>query len=380
MPPVPLTSDQESLFQELRELAETEFAEKACTWEGSIPWENVELLAGRGLLGMAIPEEYGGAGHTELESLIAMDAVGRVCPDTAAYEATTNMTPRAIAKFGTEEAKEKYLPRFTAGEASWAIAISEPHAGSDVNAMSTHIEEDGGDLYLNGEKTWVGLVGTPRCEVAMVWTRWPDDLIGSVVIDLDSDGVEIVEKYTNMAGKTQTHFRLNDVRVPPENVLIRDKDAMLAQVKTLNWERLAVAMRANCNSRCALEHVLDWVQTRKQFDQTLNEFQGIQWMLSEMVSEYEATRGLIYNAARNAVEEDRDPTRLEAGMAKYSASEAAERIVSDSLQLFGARGFMQGHALEYLYRLQRGRRISHGTNELMKNGIAEQLFKHGIPE
>jgi alkylation response protein AidB-like acyl-CoA dehydrogenase len=136
----------------LSELAESEFAERACTWQGEFPQENVEPLADRGLIGINLAEEYGG-GMGKFEAVLAIETVGRVCSDTANYLYGQSMVaPRAVEMFGTEAAKERYLPPVTAGESALAIAISEPAAGSDVGAMRTRIEESGGDYYLSGKK------------------------------------------------------------------------------------------------------------------------------------------------------------------------------------------------------------------------------------
>ena len=374
-----VTETQKQLTGRASTLAQEEFKEKSCTWEGSIPWENVQKLVDEGIFAMSIPEKYGGGGLTELDSLLLADAIGRVCPDTAAYELSSMLVPRAVAKFGSEAVKEKYLPGFCGGEYTWAIGISEPESGSDVTSMKTKVEEDdNGDLYLSGEKMWVGRVGDENVEAIWIWTRFPEGNIGSVMIDGNADNIEILDQYTNMAGKTQTHFSMENILVPDDHVLIREKEDMRRQLSALNWERCAVAMRASCNSRCALEYAIDWAETREQFDKKLNEFQGMRWKFSDMVKEYEAARSLIYRAAYKAVEDNTTPTRLDSSIAKLYAAESAERIVSNSLQVFGARGYQRGHPLEYLYRLQRGRRISHGTDEILKNGIADQVFKHGL--
>jgi len=166
--------------------------------------------------------------------------------------------------FGTEAAKERYLPPVTAGEDAIAIAISEPEAGSDVGSMRTTVEADGDELVVNGEKTWVSNV--PHASAVVVWVRFPEGL-GSLVVEFDWPSVEIQQHYTNMAGHTQTHFYLEDVVVPAENVLTRGEDGFKRQLQALNWERLGSATLANAFGRCALDRALDYAEDREQFGQ-----------------------------------------------------------------------------------------------------------------
>ncbi|WP_254838534.1 acyl-CoA dehydrogenase family protein [Natronomonas marina] len=373
-----LDDEQEMLVSVLADIAEREFADRAFTWEGEFPWKNVRLLADQGLFGLNIAEAYGGGGMTELEAILAIETVGTVCPDTAnALYGQTMVAPRAIEMFGTETAKEEYLPPVCNGESVIAIAISEPHAGSDVGSMNTRVERTDAGLRITGEKIWVSWV--PDADAAVVWTRFPDDNLGTVVVDLDADGVEIGEHYTNMAGDTQTHFFMEDVRIPEENVLVRGREAFKQQLKALNWERVGSAAYANAMSRCALDHALEYAQEREQFDQRIADFQGLRWKLADAVKELEAARSLTYRAAIGAQSQSRVPDRLTANVAKLYASETVERVVSEALQLFGAAGYQREHPLEYLYRLQRGRRIAAGTDEITKNTIADVLLDEGLP-
>ena len=372
-----LTEEQSMLMASLREMAEREFAEAAFSWQGETPWENVELLADRGFLGLNIDEAYGGGGLDELDAILSVEVVGEVCPDTAQHLYTQQLVgPRAIDMFGTEAAKERYLPRVTAGETKVAIAISEPGAGSDVGAMTTTVEEAGDDLVVSGEKMWVSDI--PDSTAAVVWARFPDGL-GSLIVDLDADGVDIEQHYTNMGGHTQTHFYLEDVRVPAENVLTRGSAGFKQQLKALNWERIGSATLANAWARCALDKALGYAQDREQFGQPIGDFQGIEWKLAEMLKEVEASRALTHRAARRAVAEDRVPDRLDAAIAKLYSSQMVERVVSEALQLHGANGYQQGHPLEYLYRVSRGRRLAAGTDEIQKNTIAAALKDDGLP-
>ena len=373
-----LDEEQRMLVDVLSDIAESEFASKAFAWDGEFPWANIETLADRGLMGLNIAEEYGGGGMNEFEAVLAIETIGSVCPDTAnAVYGQSMVAPRAIEMFGTEAAKQRYLPPVCAGESAIAIAISEPHAGSDAGAMNTHITETDDGLEITGEKIWVSYV--PESDAAVVWTRFPDGNLGTVVVDFDAPGVEIGEHYENMAGHTQTHFFLEDVPVPEENVLVRGRAALKEQLKALNWERVGSAAYANSMSRCALELALEYAAEREQFDRPIAEFQGMRWKLADAAVQLEAARSLTYRAALEAEARGRVPDRLSASIAKLHASVTVEHVVSESLQTFGATGYQREHPLEYLYRLQRGRRIAAGTDEVLKNTIADALFDDGLP-
>lgn len=373
-----LNEEQQQLIDRASELADTEFADQAFTWNGDVPWENIKTLADEGLFGINIDEEYGGQGASELEALLLIEAVGRVCPNTADFVYKQHMVgPRAVDMFGSNAVKEKYLPPITAGKESIAIAISEPDAGSDVASMTTTAADTNEGIVVNGEKTWVGNI--PDSSSAVTWVKFEEGL-GSIIIDLDADNIEVVKHHTNMAGFTQTHFKINDVTVPDENVLTRGRAGFKQTLKALNWERLGCAAYANAIAYCALDHALNWTQEREQFSQLIGDFQGIEWMLADMVKKLEAGRALTYLPAQRAAATGEEPERVETSVANLYTAEIVEEITSDSLQLFGARGYQDGHPLEYLYRVCRSRRIAAGTDEIQKNTIARTIKDEGLPK
>ncbi|WP_276259799.1 acyl-CoA dehydrogenase family protein [Haloglomus litoreum] len=375
---VTLTDEQRMLVDVLDDIARDEFAADAFTHDG-FPWENVRTLAEHDLWAVNLGEEWGGGGLSEFAAVLAIETVGAVCPETAnAIYGQTMVAPRAIEMFGSETLKERYLPPVCAGESAIAIGISEPAAGSDAGAMATAVRETDDGLVLSGEKIWLSYV--PASDAAVVWARFPDDTLGTVLVDLDTPGVDVHEHYTNMAGHTQSHLFFEDVPVPEEQVLVRGKQALKEQLKALNWERVGSAAYATSMARCALEHAIDYAGDREQFGQPIGEFQGLRWEVADAVKEYTASRALTHDAATNTHGEGDTPAhpdRLRASIAKFHASETAERVVSDCLQVFGATGYQQGHPLEFLYRLARGRRIAAGTDEIMRENIADEVFDGG---
>ena len=370
-------SPEERAFAERAEEVAAGFEEQAFSWRGDLPWENMRALADADLLCPSVDERYGGQGMSDLAAVLLVDAVGRVCPDTGWFTYTqSTVGPRAIDLFGSEAVKEKYLPDVTAGEGHVAIAMSEPDAGSDVASMNTTVREENGELVCNGEKTWVG--GIPFSDAAVTWVKFPEGL-GSIVLPVDDPGVEVEKNYTNMAGYTQTHFQIDDVPVPESHVLTRGRDAFKEQLISLNWERLGSSICATAWATAGLEHALSYAQEREQFDQPIADFQGMEWKLAEMYRQIETAAATVYNAAGAAQGHEDPPGRLRTSVAKLHCSATAERVVSEAVQTVGARAYQQGHPLEYLYRLTRGRRIAAGTDEVMKNTIARALKDDGVP-
>ncbi|WP_251329837.1 acyl-CoA dehydrogenase family protein [Haloplanus pelagicus] len=371
------TDEQRMLFDTARGMAEDEFAADAFTWQGERPVENVELLMDRGFFGINFDPEYGGGGMTELEALLLIEAIGRVCPDTARTIHTQHfVAPHSIHRLGTHEAKEKYLrPLLEDGEFV-CFAVSEPQAGSDVNAMDTSVSEEDGGLVLNGEKMWVS--GGGEAEAAVVWARFPEGL-GSVVVDMDAPGVDVFREDVNMSDHRQAQIRFDDVEIPEIDVLSRGKREFVEQVKALNWERISAGAMSNAKALCALDRSLEYAQHRVQFDQPIADFQGIEWKLADMATKIETSRALTHvTTARGLEREDGVPDRLHSSMVKLQAARMVDDVVDQALQIHGANGYERGHPIEQLYRIGRRWRIAGGTDEIQKNGIASVLKDDGL--
>ncbi len=368
---------EQQAFAEHAESVAAEFAEDAYTWQGDPPWENLQRLADANLYCPSLSESYGGQGMSDLAAMLLTEAVGRVCPDTGWFVYTQcSVGPRAIDLFGSESLKQRYLPAVTAGESYVAIAISEPDAGSDVGSMSTEVTEQEGQLVCNGEKTWVG--GVPFADAAVTWVRFPEGL-GSVVVPLDDPGIKIEQSYTNMAGYSQTHFTMDDVVIPEDNVLTRGDDGFKQQLISLNWERLGSSALTVAWAEAGLQHALEWASEREQFDRQIEDFQGMEWKLAEMYRKIETAASVVYQSAASADGATEAPSRLTTSVAKLHCSQIAEEVVSEAVQTVGARAYQQGHPLEFLYRFTRSRRIAAGTDEMQLNTIAKALKEDGLP-
>lgn len=370
-----LTEEQRLIKDLAADVARQEFAEDAFTWEGEFPRENVDVLAEQGLLGIALPEEYGGGGYTPVEVLLATEAVGRVCPDTAHVLSRSSMgPPRVIAELGSDYLRDRYLPGVCAGETIMSVAISEEGAGSDASAMRTSAERDSSEVILDGHKMWI--TKGDVADAFLVYARFPDDNIGAVVVDADAGGLEIDPGYENMAGHTQAVLRFDDCRVSEKHVLAHGTESFKELLIEFNVERCHNAMMCVACGLNAFDKALDHTTEREQFDQPIADFQGVEWKLADMATRLEAARLLIYRAAANA--RDQQPSRLDTSMAKVFANEAGQHVVDEALQLHGAQGYAKDSPLEYLYRLVRGWKIAGGTVEVQRNMIARDLKKHGL--
>lgn len=370
------TAEERQIQRAAERLAENEFASDAFTWEDEFPHENAETLAEQGLLGIALPTEYGGGGGSVVEVLLAQEAVGRICPDTAHILSRSSMgAPRAIGALGSDSLKERFLPRVCAGDLVMSVAISESEAGSDAGAMTTSATVDGDTVTLNGRKLWV-----TKADVAgafLVYARFDDGDIGAVVVEEDAPGFSLGAATENMAGHDQYELVFDDCEVPEENVLVYGGGESFKQLLVeFNVERCHNAMMCVACGLNAFDKAREHAATREQFGQPIGEFQGIGWKFAEMATQLESARLLIYRAASNAV--DGSPSRLETSMAKVAANEAGEFAVDEALQIHGAMGYNKESPIEYLYRWVRGWSIAGGTVEIQRDTIAEQLRKHGL--
>jgi alkylation response protein AidB-like acyl-CoA dehydrogenase len=369
-----LTEEQRALKSSAADLAAAEFADRAFTWAGDLPAENRDRLAEEGLLGLALPEAYGGGGGTVVDVLLAQEAVGRVCPDTAHVLSRSSMgPPRVIAELGSEALKERYLPPVCAGETTMSVAISEPEAGSDAGAMTTTASVDGDTVRIDGAKTWVGKA--EEAGAFLVWARFDDD-IGAIVVDADAPGFSLGDAHTNMAGHAQHDLHFDGCELPRERVLAHGDESFRALLTEFNVERCHNAMMCVACGLRAFDEAMAYATDREQFGERIADFQGIEWKLADIATRLEAARLMVYRAADGAVRSE--PSRLETSMAKVLANEAGQAAVDEALQICGARGYQQGHPVEYLYRWVRGWKIAGGTVEVQRNGIARELKRHGL--
>ncbi len=367
-----LSEEQRLIQRAARDIATSEFDEEPFPDPGEYPWDYAQTLAEHDLLGMALPREYGGEGVSAIDAVLAMMAVGEVSPPAST---TIHMAsfgpPRAIAQFGDEDLKERYLPPVADGESIIGISISEPEAGSHATAMTTSATDEGDEWLVNGQKAWVS--EGPHCDAFLTYVRMPDDNIGSLVIDADLDGLEL-RSDENMAGQYQSQIFLDDVRVPKANTLLTGPDAFKKQITAYNMERIGAAAKVWIGARWAFEEALSYSKEREQFGQPIGEFQAVEHRLADMATKLVNSRLLIFKA----LADDELPSKLESSMAKVYVTEECEEVVDAAIQIKGAQGYVGDTPESFLYRYLRGYRIASGTSDVHRTMMARSLRKSGL--
>ena len=369
----PLTADQEAVRAGARALADREFRERAARWDEreEYPWENVKQLVEAGLMGMAVPAEYGGQGKSLLDVVLAIEQVARVCGVTGRILVDSNLGPvGAIAHCGTEAQKRKYLPRVVRGDKP-AIAITEAGAGSAASDLETRAEREGDAWVLTGTKRWITGAGVSQTYV--VFCRFeaiPGPAgIGALIVEAETPGLAVTrrERAMGMRGIPEGEVVFDRCRVPGENLLL-PAGGFKRLMSAYNGQRLGAATVALGLAQGALEAAVRYAGEREQFGRPIGRFQGLRWIVADMAIQVEAARQLIYRAAANAGHGL--PDMVEAAMAKTVASETAVRVTNDALQIFGASGYSRELPLERMVRDARMFTIAGGTVQMMRNLVA----------
>jgi alkylation response protein AidB-like acyl-CoA dehydrogenase len=370
-----LSETHRTIRRSARELAESEFEEEAFTWHGEVPHEHRKLLAENGFLGMTLPEEFGGAGMSWMDNQMAMEGIGEVCPDTAYLLSETNSgNLQIIAKFGSEEQKERYLSPVLEGDSFIAIAMSEPEAGSAATDMSTTATEDKDDYVLNGTKAWVS--GAPKADAFVTYARMPEGHIGSLLVDRDTPGLTVADPDKNMYGDLQSQLYFDDARIPKSASLVTGPDAFKRQIKTYNVNRVAGIAHNWVIAKWLFEDALEYAQNRQQGGKAIGENQAIQHRLADMAIKLETARYLIYRSLSG----DELPGRILSSMSKVYVGEKMHEVADAALQIKAANGFVGDTPESYAYRRLRGYLIAGGTPDIHRNMIAKSLYKTGFPD
>ena len=372
------TSEQEEFRGAVRRFAERHLAagarERAHAPE--YPWDVARLMAKQGLLGITIPEADGGQGGTLHDAVLAIETVASVCPRSADVVQAGNFGPiRVLAEYGTAAQKEKYLRRLLAGDAVISVGMTEPEAGSAVTDLKTSATRDGEGWRVNGAKVFT--THSAYAEVFLVYVRYAPGIggIGSVLVE--KKDVRLGKTSRFMSGEEWAQIYLDDVYVPPENVLLGE-GGFKKQIAGFNVERIGNAARSLALGRYAYEAARAWALERRQFGRLLCEFQGLQWKFAEMKMKLDAAQLLLYRAAANA---DRGlPSPEETAIAKAYCNQAGFDVANESLQVMGGMGYSRESLVEYCLRRCRGWMIAGGSIEILKNRIAEHIFERSFSQ
>lgn len=346
--------------------------------EEYFPYETVEKMAKLGMMGIPFPKELGGAGGDYLTYVMAVEELGRVCGTTSIIlSAHTSLCCDPIYRFGTTEQKERYLKPLARGEKLGAFALTEPNAGSDAGNQQTVARLDGDFYILNGSKIFITNGGAADVFIIFAMTDKSKGTrgISAFIVEKGFDGFKIgkVEEKMGIRGSSTTELIFEDCKVPKENLLGSEGMGFKIALQTLDGGRIGVGAQALGIAQGAIDEVLKYVKERKQFGKSIGAFQGLQWYIADMITETEAARLLVYNAA---MKKDRGIlTSADAAMAKKYASDVAMKVTTQAVQIFGGYGYTKDYPVERMMRDAKITQIYEGTNEVQKMVIAGQYIR-----
>lgn len=343
-------------------------------------WEAIAKMPELGLTGLQVPEEYGGAGLDAVSAAIALEEVSRGCGSTGlAVAAHNGLCCFPITRWGTPEQKEKYLPALTSGKVLGALALTEPGAGSDLaGGVRTSAVREGDSWIISGSKMWITNAPTAPVVVTLVRTdpyaERPSRGLSQIIVERGTEGFTIEAPIPKLGvrGSHSCPLTYEDVRVPLDNLLGKEGEGLYQTLQTLDGGRIGIAAVSVGLAQAALEEGVKYAGEREAFGGPLSKREGVQMKIAEMATRVEYARWLTYYAAW-VKEQGRDYTK-EAAMAKLTASETAEFVAREAIQLHGGYGYSTEFPVERIYRDQRLMSIGEGTNEVLKLVIGRRVL------
>jgi len=348
--------------------------------EGCFNWEAVHKMGPLGLLGMNVPEEYGGVGIDPVGAAIAIEELGWGCGSTALSIAAHNGLGCApVALFGTSEQKQQYLPGAASGRGKLAaLALTEPGAGSDLQSgIMVHAERQGDMWVVNGSKMWCTNASIADFIVTLVRTdpRGGPHSLSMLIVPTETPGLRIgpPEKKMGLKGSPTHAVTYEDLRVPTGSLLGVEGRGLSQALTVLDGGRISIAALSVGLAQSAFEQAINYARERQAFGHPIADFQAIQWMLADAATEIHAARLMVYQAAW--LKGEKRPFSKEASMAKLFASEMAERVCRNAIQVHGGYGYSREFSVELTYRDARLMTIGEGTSEIQRLVIAKRLLQ-----
>ena len=369
-----LTEEQRALIGSVRSLARDKAwrTNSIKYLDGTYPWDNLNDLAKIGVLGMSIPEEYGGVDLPVFETALVIEEVAKNCYATAiALMGMLGVQARVISNFAPESLKREILPKVCAGEVHLAVCMTEPHAGTDVPNYKTNTVIKGDHAVVNGVKTLISRADEAKWFIVFTRINGAPGRhgIGCVLVNRDYPGFEVTARYHTMGGENLAEIQFNNVEVPLENVILRE-GGFGKLLSAFNTQRCLNPSISLGMAEAAFEEAIKYVRERTIRGQPVSNFQGIQWKLAEMYRDIEAGRSLLYRAALSA---DPFPDPYEAAIAKMFVNEMAIRVASEALQMHGGYGFTDEYPISRIYRAVRYGTLGGGTTEALKDLVGKKL-------
>lgn len=345
---------------------------------GDFPHDIFKIFAQSDLCGLYIEEKFGGLGGGVMDLCIAVEELSKICSGIALSVAATALGTFPIILYGTDEQKQKYLPRIAKGQSLAAFGLTEANAGSDAGAIATTAVRDGDDYILNGTKQWITNGGEAEIYTVLAKTDKTKGSRGAstLILEKDMPGFTFGKKENKMGIRASTTRELifQDCRVPKANLLAREGMGFIVAMKTFDTSRPGVAAQALGIAAGALNEAIRYSRERRQFGKPICSFQGIQFMLADMATQVEAARTLIYQAARYIDSGAKNVAKISA-MCKLFASDTAMRVTTDAVQVFGGYGYMKEYPVEKMMRDAKITQIYEGTNQIQREVIGLKLIK-----
>ena len=377
------TEEQEMIRDTCAQIAKEKIEPIAIKYdeEGTFPWDIVKVLGDADLFRVYLPEEYDGLGGGVLEMSIVVEELSKACGGISLAYAASGLGTIPIILFGSDDQKKAWLPRLAAGEILAAFALTEPNAGSDASAIKTSAIADGDDYILNGTKQWITNGGEAEIYTVIAQTDPTRGARGSsaILVPRGTPGFEFGKKEDKMGIRASATRELifQDCRVPKTNLLGKEGMGFMVAMKTFDQSRPGVAAQALGIAQGALDKAVSYARERHQFGKPISSFQGLQFMLADMAMQVEAARALTYQVARNVDAGVKNIAGISA-MAKVMASDAAMRVTTDAVQIFGGYGYMKEYPVEKMMRDAKITQIYEGTNQIQREIIAMNLIKESM--
>jgi alkylation response protein AidB-like acyl-CoA dehydrogenase len=375
-----LTEEQRALIATVRDLArDKNWRTNSINYlDGTFPFENLRQLAKIGVMGMSVPEEYGGSNLPVFDTALVIEEIAKHCYVTAmGVMSSVGVQTRVISAYAPENLKREILPKVCTGEVNMAVGMTEPHAGTDVPNYKTNTVIKGDRAVVNGVKTLISKVS--EAEWFVVFTRINGtpgrEGIGCVLVNRNTPGFEVTARYQTMGGEFLGEIQFNDVEVPLENVILH-QGGFKKLLTAFNTQRCLNPSISLGMAEAAFEEAIGYVRERKIRGHAVSEFQGIQWKLAEMYRDIEAGRALLYQAARSA---NPFPDPHQAAVAKMFVNEMAIRVTNEALQVHGGYGFTDDYPISRIYRGVRYGTLGGGATEALKDLVGKRLVSDFDP-
>jgi len=378
---IELTEEERLIRDTARDYAEGTLLERAKEFDRREEFcvETYRELGELGFMGMLVPEKFGGTDLGDFPLVLVIEELARVCPSTAVTVSVhSSLVCRVINWFGTEEQKERYLPRLATGEIIGAYAITEPDTGSDAANIKLSAEKRGDRYILNGVKAWITTGANSGCIVVFARTRKDEEKphrgVSAFIVEPSFAGFSTgkQEKKMGLRASDTCQLIFEDAEVPAENLLGEENEGFKIMMRGLDGGRIGIAAQALGIARAALEAAIDYSKVRKQFGKPICEFQMIQQKIADMGTRLEAARLLTWRAAK-LKDADRPHTK-EASMAKLFATETAWFCANEAVQIYGGYGYTKEYPVERYFRDAKALEIYEGTSEIQRIVIARHLL------